>query len=94
MQVLSGKNVAVIQCLLALFTVVGTASAEPVTSASSSGVGGHWAYQRPVEPAIPNVKNARWVKSPIDAFVLAKLEEKGLTPATGPTADAYPASLF
>jgi hypothetical protein len=25
----------------------------------------------------PAVKNAAWVRSPIDAFVLAKLEEKG-----------------
>src|SRR4051794_28424468 len=31
----------------------------------------HWAFKKPVEPAVPSVKNARWVRSPIDAFVLA-----------------------
>jgi mono/diheme cytochrome c family protein len=41
----------------------------------------HWAYQpvRPVPP--PEVQNRQWVRNPIDAFILAKLESKGLTPA-------------
>jgi len=40
-----------------------------------------WSFQpvKAVEP--PSVKNAAWAKSPIDRFILAKLEEKGLTPA-------------
>ena len=41
----------------------------------------HWAFKKPQDPPVPAVKNASWVKSPIDAFVLAKLEEKGLSPA-------------
>ncbi|MFN7919408.1 MAG: PSD1 and planctomycete cytochrome C domain-containing protein [Bryobacteraceae bacterium] len=36
-----------------------------------------WSFQRPVNPALPNVKNADQVRTPIDRFVLAKLEEKG-----------------
>jgi hypothetical protein len=40
-----------------------------------------WPYHPPVEPAIPAVKGAPWCKSPIDHFILAKLEEKGLRPA-------------
>jgi hypothetical protein len=32
-------------------------------------------------PKTPVVKNAAWVKNPIDAFVLSELEKKGLTPA-------------
>ena len=37
----------------------------------------HWAF-RPVRPvAVPAVKDAAWVRTPIDAFVLAKLEAKG-----------------
>jgi hypothetical protein len=47
--------------------------------------GNHWAFRKPVEPAVPAVKNAAWVKSPIDAFIFARLEEKGLKPA--PPAD-------
>jgi hypothetical protein len=30
---------------------------------------------------VPSVKNERWPQTPIDAFVLAKLEQKGLTPS-------------
>jgi Protein of unknown function (DUF1549)/Protein of unknown function (DUF1553)/Planctomycete cytochrome C len=44
-----------------------------------------WAFQPAKDPAPPKVKNAGWVRSPIDRFVLAKLEEKGLEPA--PPAD-------
>jgi Protein of unknown function (DUF1553)/Protein of unknown function (DUF1549)/Planctomycete cytochrome C len=40
-----------------------------------------WAFQ-PVKPqAVPNTKDGKWVRSPVDAFILAKLEEKGLAPA-------------
>jgi hypothetical protein len=45
----------------------------------------HWAYQPVALPAVPAVKDARWVRTPIDAFILAKLEEKGLEPS--PDAD-------
>lgn len=45
----------------------------------------HWSLLAPTRPEIPKVKSSRWVKNPIDAFVLAKLEEKGLKPA--PEAD-------
>ncbi len=45
----------------------------------------HWSFIAPERPALPKVKNSRWVSNPIDAFVLAKLEEKGLKPA--PEAD-------
>ncbi len=44
-----------------------------------------WAFQPMRDFAPPQVKNSAWVKSPIDHFVLAKLEEKGLQPA--PAAD-------
>ncbi len=44
-----------------------------------------WAF-RPVErPAVPEVRDRAWVRNPIDAFVLAKLEAAGLRPA--PPAD-------
>src|SRR5437868_2848587 len=45
----------------------------------------HWAYQPPVRPALPAVKNTAWVRNPIDRFILARLEQEGLTPA--PEAD-------
>lgn len=39
----------------------------------------HWAYQPIQPPATPTVKNRGRVQSPIDAFLLAKLEEKNLS---------------
>jgi hypothetical protein len=39
-----------------------------------------WAFQKPRLTPAPAVKNARWPKSDIDRFVLAKLEQKGLQP--------------
>ncbi|HEX3315924.1 MAG TPA: DUF1549 and DUF1553 domain-containing protein, partial [Gemmataceae bacterium] len=45
----------------------------------------HWAWKSPVRSAIPAVKDAAWVKNPLDAFVLARLDAKGLKPA--PPAD-------
>lgn len=45
----------------------------------------HWAYQPIRRPAIPAIKNSAWVRNPIDAFVLAKLEQEGIAPA--PEAD-------
>ena len=45
----------------------------------------HWAFQPVRRPAEPTVKDAAWVQSPIDRFVLAKLEAKGMTPS--PPAD-------
>ena len=41
----------------------------------------HWAYKKPTRPAIPAVKNQSWVRNPIDAFVLARLEKEGLQPS-------------
>ena len=41
----------------------------------------HWAFQSVRKPAPPTVKNKAWVADPIDAFILAKLESKGLAPS-------------
>jgi hypothetical protein len=41
----------------------------------------HWAFIPPMRPNLPAVKNASWVRNPIDAFVLAKLERESLTPS-------------
>jgi Protein of unknown function (DUF1553)/Protein of unknown function (DUF1549)/Planctomycete cytochrome C len=41
----------------------------------------HWAYVKPLRPKPPAVRDAAWVRSPIDAFVLARLESEGLSPS-------------
>jgi hypothetical protein len=40
-----------------------------------------WAYRPVRRLAPPGVRNATWVSNPIDNFILAKLEARGLTPA-------------
>ncbi len=45
----------------------------------------HWAFVTPVRPPVPAVTRQDWVRTPIDRFVLAKLEKEGLGPS--PEAD-------
>lgn len=49
------------------------AGTEPATS--------HWAYIKPRRPAEPSVSTAGWVRNPIDSFVLARLEQEGMSPS-------------
>ncbi len=37
-------------------------------------------FERVLRPPIPNVKNADWVRTPVDSFIAAEHEERGLTP--------------
>jgi Protein of unknown function (DUF1553)/Protein of unknown function (DUF1549)/Planctomycete cytochrome C/Concanavalin A-like lectin/glucanases superfamily len=41
----------------------------------------HWAFLAPERPATPAVAETGWVRNPIDAFILARLEAAGLQPA-------------
>lgn len=45
----------------------------------------HWAFVAPQRPPDPEVKDSGWVRTPIDRFILAKLEAEGLGPS--PEAD-------
>jgi hypothetical protein len=45
----------------------------------------HWAFVPPVRPDLPGVTRGDWVRNPVDAFVLARLEKEGLKPS--PEAD-------
>jgi hypothetical protein len=41
----------------------------------------HWRpFETVTRPAVPAVKNAAWVRNPIDAFILAEQEARGLKP--------------
>ncbi|MCE9556944.1 MAG: PSD1 and planctomycete cytochrome C domain-containing protein, partial [Planctomycetes bacterium] len=41
----------------------------------------HWAFTAARKPALPSSKNKAWVRNPIDAFVLAGLEQRGMEPS-------------
>ncbi len=45
----------------------------------------HWAFRSLIRPVPPAVKEASWVRNPVDRFVLAKLEAEGIRPS--PEAD-------
>jgi hypothetical protein len=42
---------------------------------------GHWSFARPIRPSIPSVRSQEWVITPIDAFIAAAHESRGLSPS-------------
>jgi hypothetical protein len=45
----------------------------------------HWAFIAPDRPALPDIRQSDWPRTPIDQFILARLEAEGITPS--PEAD-------
>ena len=41
---------------------------------------GHWSFIPPQKPPVPTTATPTWVRNPIDAFILKRLEEHGLSP--------------
>jgi hypothetical protein len=70
---------------LCLIGLVGVLAGSAVLSGDEPASKKHWAFVAPVRPELPPVKNAAWVRNPIDRFVLARLEREGLMPS--PEAD-------
>ncbi len=82
-----------VAALLALAAVLSRATparagvaTEPGAAASAGGYDwakwkAFWSFKPVERPAPPAVRDAAWVRNPVDAFVLAKLEAEGLTPA-------------
>jgi hypothetical protein len=70
----------VILSLLPGFVIVAAPPIEPSAEAAR-----HWAFQGVGNPSPPKVKRQRWPRTPIDNFILAKLEARKLTPS--PEAD-------
>jgi hypothetical protein len=54
---------------------------QETVSANGAKGGPFWSFQRIAHPAPPAVADRPWPRSPIDSFVLAKLEAAGLAPA-------------
>jgi cytochrome c553 len=60
-------------------TTAAVASNNPMSARLAEGKK-YWAFQPVQDYAPPKVKNEKWGKSPIDRFILAKLEERGIQP--------------
>lgn len=49
----------------------------------------HWAYEKALPQSIPKVRQTDWCRQPLDHFVLAKLEEKEISPSPAATAERW-----
>ena len=58
--------------------------------ASSGPASGHWAFRPIRRPEVPRALNSNWVRNPIDAFVLSRLQAEGLEPSP----EAAPSTLL
>jgi len=50
----------------------------------------HWSYERPERPELPAVSDDDWSRTPIDRFILSRLDAEGLKPS----GEAEPAVLM
>ncbi len=60
----------------------------------STGTVTHWAYTKPVRPAVPAVKDGSWIRNQIDNFALARLEKEGLQPSPEATKEKLARRLY
>ena len=58
---------------------------DSLSAAATQPVTNHWAFKVPVRPKLSAVKSKTWVRTPVDNFVLARLEKEKLKPS--PEAD-------
>ncbi|MBX3441146.1 MAG: DUF1549 domain-containing protein [Planctomyces sp.] len=72
------RTLLVIGCLTAVVQGDDSAPEEPEISADERA---HWAYLPLAGNSAPAVANPAWCRSPIDRFLLADLERRGLSPA-------------
>ncbi|QDU61721.1 Planctomycete cytochrome C [Planctomycetes bacterium Pan216] len=70
--------------LLARWIDQGAKWDETVLPAEERLTSDHWAFQRVERPDVPKVNRDDWVRTPVDAFILAEQERQGIVPA--PTA--------
>src|SRR5262249_5946606 len=83
---LSGEQIAAI----AEWIRAGAPFDEPLTAAAAQpkrAVTNHWAFRPPRRPPVPAIKDVKWVRNPIDAFLAAEHEKQGLKPL--PEADKH-----
>ena len=82
---LSDKEIADLTAWVKLGAPDPRKSAAPAVAAKLSGLTekarGHWSFQPVKKPAIPAVKNRAWCVTPVDVFVLQKIEAKGMAPS-------------
>ncbi len=78
------KKTFYLSLVLGFSTAIAAApDSKPSTTDAPAAASKPWSpYQAVKPPEVPTVRQTAWVRTPIDAFVLAKLEAKGLKPST------------
>ena len=84
------KRLPLTTVLMAVLVLLQDATAASAKAAQretrdAKGESKHWSFVAPAHPVLPAVRNQRWGRNPIDAFVLARLEKEGVAPS--PEAD-------
>ncbi len=83
------KKILCLALSLGVSALAGAADA-PSTAAAPKPPSKAWSpYQVIQAPDTPQVKNKAWVRTPVDAFILAKLETAGLKPSAEADRGAY-----
>src|SRR6185312_2224657 len=67
--------------LAATSPVPAPSSTAPSASASIAAARLEWSHQPVVRPPVPSLRDRAWVRNPVDAFLLARLEAERLRPA-------------
>ena len=68
------KSTALILCVVGLI-----AGVDPIETPADEAW--TWPFEKPVRRAPPPVSNPDWLRNPVDAFILASLDEQSLPPA-------------
>jgi len=72
----SAPSVVILLLLLAGIAVAELPGEDPITTDDRE----HWSFQPLQRPAVPDVNDAGWCRTPVDRFILSELEERGLQP--------------
>lgn len=76
---------AITIAVLLAYSSATLSAADAIPALSPAQPAKAWAYQAVVRPAEPQIKQKSWLRTPVDSFILAQLEAKGIKPA--PDAD-------
>ncbi|MFO0867236.1 MAG: DUF1549 domain-containing protein, partial [Gemmataceae bacterium] len=79
---MAAKDAEVLKQWIAAGAIWGTDPIDPFRVSTSKRAGADWWSLRAVEqPKAPEVKQSAWPRQPMDRFILAALEKKGLKPS-------------
>ena len=54
---------------------------ESAVASGTKNLRDHWAFKTPTRPKVPSVTDKKWGRTPVDSFILAKLEAEKLKPS-------------